>query len=150
MHLQNEDGVLSISITHILSSFFILPRPTILCLLFFSSGGSGPIPAASSSQAPPRPPSEWRAANRRGLLLPALPVASSPRPLELASPTGGRMSGSARRLPRGGGFHGGGARSSSLCSCVGDSPRGPHKQRGNPHLKPATKPKHAKPNHAGA
>jgi hypothetical protein len=24
------------------------------------------------------------------------------------------------------------------------------KQRGNPHLKPATKPKHAKPNHAGA
>jgi hypothetical protein len=33
---------------------------------------------------------------------------------------------------------------------VGDSPRGPLKQRGNPHLKPATKPKHAKPNHAGA
>jgi hypothetical protein len=33
---------------------------------------------------------------------------------------------------------------------VGDSPRGPIKQRGNPHLKPATKPKHAKPNHAGA
>jgi ribonuclease HI len=32
---------------------------------------------------------------------------------------------------------------------VGDSPRGPLKQRGNPHLKPATKPKHAKPNHAG-
>jgi hypothetical protein len=25
---------------------------------------------------------------------------------------------------------------------VGDSPRGPPKQRGNPHLKPATKPKH--------
>jgi hypothetical protein len=25
--------------------------------------------------------------------------------------------------------------------CVGDSPRGPLKQRGNPHLKPATKPK---------
>jgi hypothetical protein len=33
---------------------------------------------------------------------------------------------------------------------VGDSPRGPLKQRGNPHLKPTTKPKHAKPNHAGA
>jgi hypothetical protein len=33
---------------------------------------------------------------------------------------------------------------------VRDSPRGPLKQRGNPHLKPATKPKHAKPNHAGA
>jgi hypothetical protein len=26
---------------------------------------------------------------------------------------------------------------------VGDSPRGPLKQRGNPHLKPATKLKHA-------
>jgi hypothetical protein len=25
---------------------------------------------------------------------------------------------------------------------VGDNPRGPPKQRGNPHLKPATKPKH--------
>jgi hypothetical protein len=35
-------------------------------------------------------------------------------------------------------------------SSVGDSPRGPLKQRGNPHLKPATKPKRAKPNHAGA
>jgi hypothetical protein len=32
---------------------------------------------------------------------------------------------------------------------VGDSPRGPLKQRGNPHLKPATKPKHNLPNHAG-
>jgi hypothetical protein len=32
---------------------------------------------------------------------------------------------------------------------VGDSPRGPLKQRGNPHLKPATKPKHSLPNHAG-
>jgi hypothetical protein len=32
---------------------------------------------------------------------------------------------------------------------VGDSPRGPLKQRGNPHLNPATTPKHAKPNHAG-
>jgi hypothetical protein len=32
---------------------------------------------------------------------------------------------------------------------VGDSPRGPLKQRGNPHLKPATTPKNAKPNHAG-
>jgi hypothetical protein len=36
-----------------------------------------------------------------------------------------------------------------LAAVVGDSPRGPLKQRGNPHLKPATKPKHAKPNHAG-
>jgi hypothetical protein len=35
-------------------------------------------------------------------------------------------------------------------SAVGDSPRVALKQRGNPHLKPATKPKHAKPNHAGA
>jgi hypothetical protein len=35
-------------------------------------------------------------------------------------------------------------------SSVGDSPRGPLKQLGNPHLKPTTKPKHAKPNHAGA
>jgi hypothetical protein len=33
---------------------------------------------------------------------------------------------------------------------VGDSPRGHLKQRGNPHLKPATTPKHAKINHAGA
>jgi hypothetical protein len=33
---------------------------------------------------------------------------------------------------------------------VGDSPRGPLKQWGKPHLKPATKPKHVKPNHAGA
>jgi hypothetical protein len=33
---------------------------------------------------------------------------------------------------------------------VGDSPRGPLKQRGNPHLKPAKGLKHAKPNHAGA
>jgi hypothetical protein len=32
---------------------------------------------------------------------------------------------------------------------VGDSPRGPLKQRGDPHLNPATTPKHAKPNHAG-
>jgi hypothetical protein len=32
---------------------------------------------------------------------------------------------------------------------VGDSPRGPLKQRGNPHLKPATKPKHNLPNPAG-
>jgi hypothetical protein len=32
----------------------------------------------------------------------------------------------------------------------GDSPRGPLKQRGDPRLKPATRPKHAKPNHAGA
>jgi hypothetical protein len=32
---------------------------------------------------------------------------------------------------------------------VGDSPRGPLKQRGNSHLKPATKPKHNLPNHAG-
>jgi hypothetical protein len=35
-------------------------------------------------------------------------------------------------------------------ACVGDSPRGPLKRRGNPHLKPATKPKHAEPDHAGA
>jgi hypothetical protein len=33
---------------------------------------------------------------------------------------------------------------------VGDSPRGPLKQWGKPHLKLATRPKHAKPNHAGA
>jgi hypothetical protein len=33
---------------------------------------------------------------------------------------------------------------------VGDSPRGPLKQWGKPHLKPATKPKYVKPNHAGA
>jgi hypothetical protein len=32
---------------------------------------------------------------------------------------------------------------------VGDSPRGPLKQWGKPHLKPATKPKYVKPNHAG-
>jgi hypothetical protein len=32
---------------------------------------------------------------------------------------------------------------------VGDSPRGPLKQRGNPHLKPATKPKHDLPNPEG-
>jgi hypothetical protein len=32
---------------------------------------------------------------------------------------------------------------------VGDSPRGPLKQRGDPHLNPPTTPKHAKPNHAG-
>jgi hypothetical protein len=32
---------------------------------------------------------------------------------------------------------------------VGDSPRGPLKQQGNPRLKPATKPKHNLPNHAG-
>jgi hypothetical protein len=31
---------------------------------------------------------------------------------------------------------------------VGDSPRDPLKQRGNPHLKPATKPKHNLPNPA--
>jgi hypothetical protein len=31
---------------------------------------------------------------------------------------------------------------------VGDSPRGPLKQRGNPHLKPATKPKRNLPNPA--
>jgi hypothetical protein len=33
--------------------------------------------------------------------------------------------------------------------CVGDSPRGPLKQLGNPHLKPATKPKTTLLNHAG-
>jgi hypothetical protein len=33
---------------------------------------------------------------------------------------------------------------------VGDSPRGPLKQQGKPHLKPGTKPKNIKPNHAGA
>jgi hypothetical protein len=33
---------------------------------------------------------------------------------------------------------------------VGDCPRGPLKQWGKPHLKPATKPKYVKPNHAGA
>jgi hypothetical protein len=33
---------------------------------------------------------------------------------------------------------------------VGDSPRGPLKQWGKPHLKPATKPKRVKHNHAGA
>jgi hypothetical protein len=33
---------------------------------------------------------------------------------------------------------------------VGDSPRGTLKQWGKPHLKPATKPKHTKSNHAGA
>jgi hypothetical protein len=38
----------------------------------------------------------------------------------------------------------------SLDACVGDSPRGPLKQRGSPCLKPATTPKRAKPNHAGA
>jgi hypothetical protein len=32
---------------------------------------------------------------------------------------------------------------------VGDSPRGPLKQRENPHLKPATNPKHNLLNHAG-
>jgi hypothetical protein len=32
---------------------------------------------------------------------------------------------------------------------VADSPRGPLKQRGNPHLKPATKPRHNLPNPAG-
>jgi hypothetical protein len=37
-----------------------------------------------------------------------------------------------------------------LVHFVGDSPKGPLKQRGNPHLKPSTKPKNAKPNHAGA
>jgi hypothetical protein len=37
----------------------------------------------------------------------------------------------------------------SRCLGVGDSPRGPLKQRGNPHLKPATKPKHNLPNPAG-
>jgi hypothetical protein len=36
-----------------------------------------------------------------------------------------------------------------LVPVVGDNPRGPLKQRGNPHLKPATKPKHSLPNHAG-
>jgi hypothetical protein len=36
----------------------------------------------------------------------------------------------------------------SSCA-VGDSPRCPLKQRGNPHLKLATKPKHSLPNHAG-
>jgi hypothetical protein len=36
------------------------------------------------------------------------------------------------------------------CTGVGDSPRGPLKQWGKPHLKPATKPKYVKPNHAGA
>jgi hypothetical protein len=41
-------------------------------------------------------------------------------------------------------------RSARGCAlCVGDSPRGPLKQLGNPHLKPATKPKHALLNHAG-
>jgi hypothetical protein len=39
---------------------------------------------------------------------------------------------------------------SGCWSSVGDSPRGPLKRRGNPHLKPATKPKHAEPDHAGA
>jgi hypothetical protein len=34
-------------------------------------------------------------------------------------------------------------------STVGDNPRGPLKQRGNPHLKPATRPKHNLPNPAG-
>jgi hypothetical protein len=33
---------------------------------------------------------------------------------------------------------------------VGDSPRGPLKKGGKPHLKPGTKPKNIKPNHAGA
>jgi hypothetical protein len=37
-----------------------------------------------------------------------------------------------------------------LGEIVGDSPRGPLKQWGKPHLKPATKPKHVEPNHAGA
>jgi hypothetical protein len=32
---------------------------------------------------------------------------------------------------------------------VGDSPRGPLKQRGNPHLNPTTRPKHNLPNYAG-
>jgi hypothetical protein len=36
-----------------------------------------------------------------------------------------------------------------VLTTVGGSPRGPPKQRGNPHLNPATTPKHAKPNHAG-
>jgi hypothetical protein len=36
-----------------------------------------------------------------------------------------------------------------LVTVVGDSPRGPLKQRGNPHLKPATKPKRNLLNHAG-
>jgi hypothetical protein len=35
-------------------------------------------------------------------------------------------------------------------NAVGDSPRGPLKQWGKPHLKPATKPKYVEPNHAGA
>jgi hypothetical protein len=39
--------------------------------------------------------------------------------------------------------------SAFLADFVGDSPRGPLKQRGNPHLKPATKPKHNLLNHAG-
>jgi hypothetical protein len=34
-------------------------------------------------------------------------------------------------------------RTFSRATSVGDSPRGPLKQWGNPHLKPATKPKHA-------
>jgi hypothetical protein len=33
---------------------------------------------------------------------------------------------------------------------VGDCPRGPLKQWGKPHLKPATKPKYVEPDHAGA
>jgi hypothetical protein len=37
----------------------------------------------------------------------------------------------------------------SALSCVGDSPRGPLKQLGNPRLKHATKLKHTSPNHAG-
>jgi hypothetical protein len=40
--------------------------------------------------------------------------------------------------------------STSIClTVVGDSPRGPLEQWGKPHLKPATKPKYVKPNHAG-
>jgi hypothetical protein len=38
---------------------------------------------------------------------------------------------------------------STTTALVGDSPRGPLKQRGNPHLKPTTKPKYSVPNHAG-
>jgi hypothetical protein len=49
------------------------------------------------------------------------------------------------------GVHGGGGGGMLTRSVVvGDSPRGPLKQRGKPHLKPATRPKRVKPNHAGA
>jgi hypothetical protein len=41
-------------------------------------------------------------------------------------------------------------RPSTYLSGVGDSPRGPLKQWGKPHLKPAMKPRYVEPNHAGA